>query len=54
MKYFNGTSKPTERPGDLAPLGVKSTIRGNYSFNETFDYIFQEARKPRQEWKKSK
>lgn len=38
--------KPIERPGDLAPKGVKSTIKGEYGFNETFEHIFKESRKP--------
>ena len=37
--------KEIERPGDLAPLGVKSTIQGNYTYNEVFEHIFKEARK---------
>lgn len=28
-----------ERPGDLAPLGVKSTIKGNYSSIEIFNQL---------------
>jgi hypothetical protein len=28
------------RPGDLAPKGIKSTIKSEYSFNETFEHIF--------------
>lgn len=35
-----------KRPNDLAPKGVRSTIRSNYSFNETFQHIFRESRKP--------
>lgn len=35
-----------KRPHDLAPKGVSSTIKGNYSFNETFEHIFKESRKP--------
>jgi uncharacterized protein (DUF302 family) len=35
-----------KRPHDLAPKGVKYTIKGNYSFNETFQHIFNESRKP--------
>ena len=35
-----------KRPNDLAPKGVRSTIRSNYSFNETFQHIFKESRKP--------
>ena len=38
--------KKIERPGDLAPLGVKSTIKGNYTYNEVFEHIFKESRKP--------
>lgn len=34
-----------KRPNDLAPKGVRSTIRSNYSFNETFQHIFRESRK---------
>ena len=28
------------RPNDLTPMGVKSTIKGNYTFNEVFEHIF--------------
>lgn len=35
-----------KRPNDLAPKGVRSTIRSNSSFNETFQHIFKESRKP--------
>ena len=38
--------KEIKRPLDLAPKGVKNTIKGNYSFNETFQHIFNESRKP--------
>ena len=38
--------KQIKRPLDLAPKGVKYTIKGNYSFNETFQHIFNESRKP--------
>ena len=38
--------KPIQRPGDLAPKGVKSTVKGEYGFNETFEHIFKESRKP--------
>ena len=34
-----------QRPGDLAPKGVRSTIKSNYTFNETFDHIFKTVRK---------
>ena len=40
-----------ERPEDLSPRGVRSTIKGAYSFNEVFDHIFNEARKPDLSWK---
>jgi hypothetical protein len=43
--------KQIQRPGDLAPQGVKSTIKGNYSFNEVFEHIYNEARKPDKSWK---
>ena len=26
--------------GDLLPKGIKSTIKGDYSFNESFEHIF--------------
>jgi hypothetical protein len=29
-----------ERPGDLAPRGIKYTIKGNYTFNEVFEHIY--------------
>jgi hypothetical protein len=32
-------------PHDLAPRGVRSTIKGDYSFNETFNHIFFETKK---------
>lgn len=38
--------KQIKRPLDLSPKGVKYTISGNYSFNETFQHIFNESRKP--------
>ena len=43
--------KQIKRPGDLAPRGVKSTIRGTYEFNEVFQHIFIEARRPDKAWK---
>jgi hypothetical protein len=35
-------TKPVEldRPGDLTPMGVKSTIKGDYTFEEVFEHIF--------------
>jgi hypothetical protein len=42
--------KQIKRPGDLAPQGVKSTIRGTYQFNEVFQHIFNESRKPDPSW----
>ena len=44
QKIFN-SSTTTNRDGDLKPLGVKYTIRGNYGFNETFEHIFRERLK---------
>lgn len=44
--------KPIQRPGDLAPKGVKSTIKGEYGFNETFEHIFKESRNSSKSWKK--
>lgn len=38
--------KEIQTPGDLTPLGVKSTIKGNYTFNEVFQHIHKEAHKP--------
>jgi hypothetical protein len=38
-------NKNIQRPGDLAPLGVRTTIKGEYGFNETFEHIFKESRK---------
>jgi hypothetical protein len=29
-----------ERPDDLAPTGVRSTIKGDYTFEEVFAHIF--------------
>ena len=34
--------KKIERPGDLAPLGVRSTVKGDYEFNDVFEHIFKE------------
>jgi len=31
-----------KRSGDLIALGVKSTVKGNYSFNQTFEHIYAE------------
>lgn len=45
--------KQIQRPGDLAPQGVKSTIKGNYSFNEVFENIFNQSRKPEESWKRN-
>ena len=42
--------KEIKRPGDLAPRGVKSTIRGTYGFNEVFEHIYKESRKPDPSW----
>ena len=53
MKYFNG-KKEIQRPKDLAPLGVKSTIKGEYEINEVMKHIYTEARKPDEAWKKLK
>lgn len=53
MKYFNG-KKEIQRSGDLAPMGIRSTIKGDYGFNETFTHIYQEARKSIQEWNQLK
>ena len=50
MKLFKA-NKGIQRPGDLAPKGVKSTIKGNYSFNEVMQHIFNEGRKPDPSWK---
>ena len=44
QKIFN-SSNITTREGDLKPLGVKYTIRGNYGFNETFEHIYKERLK---------
>jgi hypothetical protein len=44
--------KPINTPNDLAPKGVRSTIRGNYDFNEVFKNIYNQARKPDPSWKK--
>ena len=40
-----------QRTGDLEPRGVRSTIKGNYSFKEVIEHIFKEARKPDPSWK---
>ena len=45
QKIFNNSNNTTKRDGDLKPLGVKYTIRGNYSFNETFEHMFRERLK---------
>lgn len=44
--------KQIKTPGDLAPRGVKSTIRGTYGFNEVFEHIYNESRKPDPSWTK--
>jgi hypothetical protein len=44
-------TREIQKPGDLAPRGVKSTIKGTYEFNEVFDHIFTESRKPDSSWK---
>jgi hypothetical protein len=31
--------KPIQRPGDLAPRGIKSTITGEYSNSEKFEQL---------------
>jgi len=43
--------KQIKRTGDLAPRGVRSTIRGTYGFNEVFQHIFNESRRPDETWK---
>jgi hypothetical protein len=43
--------KQIKRTGDLAPRGVRSTIRGTYGFNEVFEHIFVESRKADLSWK---
>lgn len=45
--------KEIKRTGDLIPRGVRSTIKGIYSFNETFEKIFKESRKPDESWRKN-
>ena len=50
-KYTKKMKKQIKVPGDLAPKGVKSTIKGNYSFNEVFENIFNQSRKPDPLWK---
>jgi len=44
QKIFN-ISNIITREGDLKPLGVKYTIRGNYGFNETFEHIYRKRLK---------
>lgn len=44
QKIFN-SDNIISREGDLKPLGIKYTIRGNYSFNETFEHIYRERLK---------
>ena len=44
QKIFN-SDNTTKRDGDLKPMGVKYIIRGNYSFNETFEHMFKEKLK---------
>ena len=44
--------KKIKRTGDLAPTGVKSTIKGEYNFNEVFEHIYKESRKPDASWTK--
>lgn len=45
--------KEIKRPGDLAPRGVRSTIKGDYGFNEVFEHIYNQSRKPDEAWKKN-
>lgn len=42
---FKSNSNKIERTGDLRSLGVKYTVKGNYSFNETFEHIHKERLK---------
>lgn len=44
--------KQIKTPGDLAPRGVRSTIKGTYGFNEVMEKIFTESRKPDPSWEK--
>ena len=44
QKIFN-SDNIIKREGDLKPMGVKYTVRGNYSFNETFEHMFRERLK---------
>lgn len=41
--------KSIERPGDLAPKGIRSTCKGAFSFDETFHHIFIQILKPNKE-----
>jgi hypothetical protein len=38
-------NKVIERPNNLKPLGIRSTVSENYNFNETFIHIFNEIKK---------
>lgn len=44
QKIFN-SDNTIKREDDLKPMGVKYTVRGNYSFNETFEHMFRERLK---------
>jgi hypothetical protein len=43
--FNNNNNNMINRDGDLKPLGIKYTIKGEYSFNETFECIFKERLK---------
>lgn len=35
----------TKIADDLKPRGIRSTIKGNYGFNDTFNHIFKQFKK---------
>jgi hypothetical protein len=42
MKKHTYLNQPIERPGDLAPKGIKSTYQSEkLSFNETFERLWK-------------
>lgn len=42
MKVYTYLNKKIERPGDLAPKGIKSTYQTEkLTFNETFERLWQ-------------
>jgi hypothetical protein len=45
--------KTIDRPGDLAPTGIRSTIKGTDSFNDAFEHIYYEGLGVKKRFEKS-